>query len=93
VLKRWLEKGETPAAQYIRFFSTYMISLAFVFIWMYQGLIPKIVGMHPSELTMVGNVFSGSQSTLAVMIIGVLEVLFGIYGLSIVEKIICFYCS
>ncbi|QUW23141.1 DoxX-like family protein [Sporosarcina sp. Marseille-Q4063] len=81
VLKRWLEKGETPAAQYIRFFSTYIISLAFVFIWMYQGLIPKIIGMHPAELAMVGNVFSDSQVTLTVMIIGVLEVLFGLLWL------------
>jgi hypothetical protein len=83
VLKRWLEKGETPATQYIRFFSTYVISLAFAFIWMYQGLIPKIIGMHPAELAMVGNTFafSESQVIVAVMIIGVLEVLFSLLWL------------
>jgi hypothetical protein len=83
VLKRWLEKGEPPATQYIRFFSTYVISLAFAFIWMYQGLIPKIIGMHPAELAMAGNTFafSESQVIVAVMIIGVLEVLFSLLWL------------
>jgi len=83
VLKRWLEKGETPTTQYIRFFSTYLITLTFAFIWLYQGLIPKIIGLHPAERAMVGNTFAISDSlvTLAVLMIGVLEVLFGLLWL------------
>ncbi|WP_368668702.1 DoxX-like family protein [Sporosarcina sp. 6E9] len=81
VLKRWLEKGETPSSQYVRFFSTYMMTYAFAFIWMYQGLIPKIIGMHPAELSMIGNVFSDRHALLVVMIIGLLEVFFGLFWL------------
>ena len=41
VLKRWLEKGESPRSQYIRFFSSWMITFLFFFIWTYHGLMPK----------------------------------------------------
>lgn len=80
VLKRWLEKGEAPHAQYIRFFSTYMMTILFAFIWLYQGVIPKIIGMHPDERAMVGSVFSFSENqlTAAVLLIGTIEVLFGL---------------
>lgn len=83
VLKRWLEKGEAPHAQYNRFFSTYMMTILFAFIWLYQGLIPKIIGMHPEERAMVGSVFSLSdnQLTAVVLLIGTLEVLFGLLWL------------
>lgn len=83
VLKRWLETGEAPRAQYIRFFSTYLLTLFFAFVWMYQGLVPKIIGMHPEERSMTGSVFSLSESgiTTAVLLIGIAEVLFGILWL------------
>lgn len=83
VLKRWLEKGETPHAQYLRFFSTYLITFLFAFIWIYQGLMPKIIAMHPDERAMVENAFSlsESQATVAVFVIGTLEILFGIIWL------------
>lgn len=83
VLKRWLEKGEAARTQYFRFFSTYFMAILFAFIWLYQGLIPKIIGMHPEERAMVGSTFSLSESqlTVAVLIIGALEVLFGLLWL------------
>lgn len=83
VLKRWLEKGEAPRSQYFRFFSTYGMAILFAFIWMYQGLIPKMIGMHPEERAMVGSAFSFSegQLTMAIFIIGALEVLFGLLWL------------
>lgn len=83
VLKRWLEKGEAPRSQYQRFFSTYLMTILFAFIWMYQGLIPKIIGMHPTEREMVSRTlsFSDSQLTTIVYIIGIAEVLFGLLWL------------
>ena len=88
VLKRWLEKGEAPRSQYFRFFSTYLMTFLFAFIWLYQGLIPKIIGMHPEERAMVGSTFSFSESqlTVAVLIIGALEVLFGLLWLCYPRK-------
>ncbi|CAM3247291.1 DoxX-like family protein [Filibacter tadaridae] len=83
VLKRWLEKGEAPRSQYSRFFSTYLITLLFAFIWLYQGLVPKIIAMHPLERTMVGRAFSltEGQSATAVLTIGIAEGLFGLLWL------------
>jgi DoxX-like family len=80
VLKRWLEQGEAPRSQYMRFFSTYLMTLLFAFIWMYQGLIPKIISMHPEERAMTGSALSLSENgvTTALLIIGIAEVLFGI---------------
>ncbi|WP_342514941.1 DoxX-like family protein [Sporosarcina sp. FSL K6-1522] len=83
VLKRWLEQGEAPRSQYMRFFSTYLMTLLFAFIWLYQGLIPKIIGMHPEERAMIGSALPISENgiTTAVLIIGIAEVLFGLVWL------------
>ncbi|MFJ7936209.1 DoxX-like family protein [Sporosarcina sp. NPDC096371] len=88
VLKRWLEQGEAPRSQYMRFFSTYLITLLFAFIWIYQGLVPKIIGMHPEERAMTGSALSLSENgiTTAVLIIGIAEVLFGMAWLFYRQK-------
>ncbi len=80
VLKRWLEHGELPRLQYTRFFSTYLLTLFFAFLWIYQGLVPKIIGMHPEEQAMIGNALSLSENEMpiAVLILGIAELLFGI---------------
>lgn len=80
VLKRWLEQGEAPRSQYMRFFSTYLMTILFAFIWMYQGLVPKIIGMHVEERAMVGSVLLVSEKgiTTSVLLIGIAEVLLGI---------------
>lgn len=56
VLKRWLEKGESPASQYRRFFLTIFISILFCIIWVYHGLVPKIIVQHPTEVVLVKNI-------------------------------------
>lgn len=83
VLKRWLEKGESPRSQYFRFFTTYGLTLLFAFIWIYHGLIPKIIGMHPEEKRMLASALPFDDSTItAIMIgIGIAEMLFGVVWL------------
>lgn len=83
VLKRWLEKGEAPAAQYLRYFISLMLTIFFAFIWIYQGLVPKLIARHPDERSMVasGLALADQQAAEAVMIIGAAEVLFGILWL------------
>lgn len=56
VLKRWLEKGESPASQYRRFFLTIFISILFCIIWVYHGVVPKIIVQHPTEVMLVENI-------------------------------------
>jgi hypothetical protein len=83
VLKRWLEKGETPHLQYIRFFSTWMISFLFFFIWSYHGWIPKIFARHPDEIAMAGSLvkMTSNQAASFVLAVGIIEVLFGLIWL------------
>ncbi|SES18504.1 DoxX-like family protein [Psychrobacillus sp. OK032] len=79
VLKRWLEKGESPFTQYRRFFCHWMITFLFFFIWVYQGLIPKLVMMHPEEVRMTKNLLSitVSEASSLVTTIGMVEIIFG----------------
>lgn len=83
VLKRWIEKGELPRTQYIRFFSTLLITVLFFFIWVYQGLVPKIIAKHPEEVAMLSSLSSMEINTAvkAVGVVGILEVLFGLIWL------------
>ncbi|MFJ7971796.1 DoxX-like family protein [Psychrobacillus sp. NPDC096389] len=83
VLKRWLEKGEAPISQYRRFFSHWMITFLFAFVWIYQGLVPKLIMMHPSEVSMTGSLLSitGSEAYSLVTTIGMAEIIFGLIWL------------
>ncbi|SET27287.1 DoxX-like family protein [Oceanobacillus limi] len=79
VLKRWLEKEESPASQFLRFFSIWILSFFFMFLWMYHGLIPKLLFMHPDEVTMITNTIplTFEQGKWIVYIAGILELAFG----------------
>ncbi|MBK3497163.1 DoxX-like family protein [Viridibacillus sp. YIM B01967] len=83
VLKRWVEKGEVPRTQYLRFFGSAIMTALFIFVWLYHGLIPKIVAKHPEEVAMLSSLTSldGAVALKAVSVIGVLEILFAIVWL------------
>ncbi|WP_409297898.1 DoxX-like family protein [Peribacillus sp. SCS-26] len=83
VLKRWMEKGEAPRSQYLRFFISALISALFFFVWFYQGLVPKIIENHPAEVSMLSGLSAilGDSAIQAVMIIGFLEMLFALLWL------------
>ena len=81
VLKRWLEKGEAPRSQYFRFFTTYGLSILFAFIWIYHGLVPKIIGKHPEEIRMLANTIPFDATETLMIFIGIAEVLFGVLWL------------
>lgn len=92
VLKRWIEEGEHPALQYRRFFSFYMICLLFFFIWLYQGLVPKVLLTHPLEVELLMQL-SGLEENLAkiaVFWIGLLEIGFAFMWLAPFRKKILF---
>lgn len=83
VLKRWLEKGELPRWQYLRFCCNILISLLFCFVWVYQGVFPKILAHHPLEISMLSSLTSltGTKAEAAVAIIGIAEIVFGVVWL------------
>lgn len=79
VLKRWLEHQESPASQYIRFFTHTIVSILFMFIWLYHGLVPKLLNRHPEEISMVERMmgFHSDAALWVVIIAGIAEVIFG----------------
>ncbi|WP_164669270.1 DoxX-like family protein [Virgibacillus doumboii] len=83
VLKRWLENGDTPSSQYMKFFCNWVIAFLFSFIWVYHGLVPKLIAMHQVELSMMQNVIPISTNLAASLtaVIGVIEVVFGLVWL------------
>lgn len=83
VLKRWLEKGESPISQYRKFFNHWLLTFTFFFIWMYQGLVPKLWKTHQEEIKMISNGLSVSinQATGIVIVVGIAEMLFSLFWL------------
>ncbi|MCA0969228.1 DoxX-like family protein [Halobacillus litoralis] len=75
VFKRWLEKKEAPRSQYVRFLTYWMLTFLFAFIWIYHGLVPKLIAMHPEEQALAQNPFLDAQSV--VLLAGLVEVAFG----------------
>ncbi|MRX73795.1 hypothetical protein GJU40_16760 [Bacillus lacus] len=88
VLKRWLEQGELPRSQYLRFFSCTLLTLLFFFVWLYQGLFPKILARHPEEAAMLEKLspLTGYSAEQAVILAGVLEAAFALVWLLYPKK-------
>lgn len=78
VLKRWVEAGESPKTQYRRFFAFYAICFLFAFVWMYQGLVPKVLTQHPLEISMLTQLLplTTGQASTAIIWVGIAEMLF-----------------
>ncbi|WP_217585791.1 DoxX-like family protein [Lentibacillus saliphilus] len=83
VLKGWVERGEAPALQYRRLFTHWLLVGLFFFVWAYHGLVPKLLFMHPLEISMIPNVLSMTTEQLELLVIGVgvFEILVGMLWL------------
>lgn len=88
VLKRWLEKGESPSAQYSRFFGHWIITFLFFFVWVYQGLVPKLIMMHPEEVSMMKGLLpiTVTEASSFVATVGMVEIIFGLIWLLYANK-------
>lgn len=80
VLKRWIEVGESPKTQYRRFFAFYAICFLFAFVWLYQGLIPKVLTQQPLEIQMLLELspLNYAQASTAIVWVGIAEMLFSV---------------
>ncbi|SDM89976.1 DoxX-like family protein [Psychrobacillus sp. OK028] len=80
VLKRWLEKGDTPSTQFTRFFTHWIITFQFFFVWIYQGLVPKLIMMHPEEVALTSALLplKLNDAHNVVAVIGIIEIIFGL---------------
>ncbi|TFB22817.1 hypothetical protein E3U55_06155 [Filobacillus milosensis] len=83
VVRRWLELGENPKLQYIRFFSAWLIALLFFWVWTYHGLVPKLLFMHPTEVSMTtGSLpITEKQAVWLNYVVGAGEIIIGLMWL------------
>ncbi|WP_442600278.1 DoxX-like family protein [Neobacillus sp. D3-1R] len=77
-LKLWLEKGYHPRQSMIKTATYWLICWALAFIWIYQGLVPKLLFLHPQEVKMTSALFGVENSPLVVKGVGALEMIFGV---------------
>jgi hypothetical protein len=77
-LKRWLEKGIHPGSSLRQFLILFIIRINLGLIWIYQGLIPKLLYMETGELQLMqsSGLFKGIEP-LMVNVFGIAEIVFG----------------
>lgn len=80
-LKIWLEKGYHPRQSMIKTGTYWLICFVLAFIWIYQGLVPKLLFLHSQELKMTAELFGGKYSALVVKGVGIIEIIFGVLWL------------
>lgn len=81
-LKLWLEKGFHPRLLLKRAITYYLICFLLSFVWIYQGLIPKILYTHPEEVQMLSKlIVSENYAAVIIKMVGFLEIVFGVIWL------------
>ncbi|MEQ8211688.1 MAG: DoxX-like family protein [Lacipirellulaceae bacterium] len=77
-LRLWIERGIQPVSSIQRSLVHLVARWALAFVWVYQGLVPKILSHHADELEMVRQGgFSDSAALAVAQTVGWLEVGFG----------------
>lgn len=77
-LRLWIERGIDPASSLRASVVHGLARLSLAFIWLYQGLVPKLLFTHHDELTMLLNAgISPGDARPLLRLLGVVEVAFG----------------
>jgi hypothetical protein len=74
VLARWVEAGTPPETSYRTLLAHALARVGLALIWLYQGLIPKLLVSHPAERAPFEQLGLGAVSGEAVAALGILEV-------------------
>lgn len=81
-LKMWLEKGFHPRLLLQRFLTYWMVCVLISFVWIYLGLVPKVIMAHPDEIRMMTSLTGEmADGPLMIRIVGILEMMFGLVWL------------
>lgn len=88
-LKNWIEKGLHPKQATNAQLSVLLVNLTLGIIWIYQGLIPKILFTDTGEIEILrqSGLFNGYEENI-LTIIGIAEIVFGIVLIFIQRKIL-----
>lgn len=86
-LKNWIEKGLKPKQAITAQLSVFLVNLVLGIIWIYQGLIPKILFTDTGEIEILrqSGLFNGYEENI-LTIIGIAEIAFGIALILIQRK-------
>lgn len=78
-LRLWLERGISPRLSRQQGLIHLLIQLSLAFLWIYQGLVPKILFPNTGELDILiaSGVFPGREP-LVVALIGLAQIIFGL---------------
>jgi uncharacterized protein YjeT (DUF2065 family) len=78
-LKNWIERGIHPKQAYRAKLTVLIATLALSLVWIYHGLVPKILFPQNGEIALfqASHLFVGEEA-LVVRLIGVGEILFGL---------------
>lgn len=78
-LRLWIEKGIDPSVSLQNSLIHALARLTIALIWLYQGLIPKLIFLHQDELTLMGAIgVAPDLTSLAVRVFGLVEVVFAL---------------
>ena len=79
-LRLWIEKGIDPAASLTNSLIHALARFALVFVWLYQGIVPKLLFLQHDEMAMMAAAGVSSDVTpLAVRAFGLIEVLVALF--------------
>lgn len=77
-LRRWLETGEDPGAAFDRAAVHALARLSLSTIWIYHGLVPKLLTHDPGEIAMLRAAgVSGALETPVLVLLALAEIAFG----------------
>lgn len=78
-LRLWLEKGIDPTASLERSIIHSIVRVTLAFIWIYQGLVPKLLCPDTGEIAVLqsSHLFHGSELIVA-RLVGIGEIVFGV---------------
>jgi uncharacterized membrane protein YphA (DoxX/SURF4 family) len=82
-LRLWIEKGIDPTLSMQRSVVHTAARFAIAIVLMYQGVVPKLLHRHPSELAMLSDAgFGPGSADWALTLIGLAEIVFGAFLLA-----------
>lgn len=78
-LRLWLERGIDPALSLQRTLVHAICRVAVAFVWVYHGLVPKLIARDPDELRLLGETGIGEMTLPAALtVIGIAEMCLGV---------------
>jgi hypothetical protein len=86
-LRLWVETGVPPHSAARQALIHALAAVAIAFVWMWHGIVPKLVGPHPDELAMLLEAgVSESWTRPVTQILGVAELVFGLAFLPLASR-------